>query len=114
MGRPGSLLIIDDTALVKKGRHSAGVAHQYCGELGKDANCQTLISMTLASGEVPVPVALRLFLPASWDQDTKRRSASRIPSVLHHQPKWRIALEQLDRLVALGARFGFVNKPISR
>lgn len=60
---PGAHLVIDDTALPKQGAMSVGVARQYCGQLGKRANCQSLVSLTLAQGEVPVPVGLRLFLP---------------------------------------------------
>lgn len=63
VGGPGAYLVIDDTALPKKGVRSVGVARQYCGALGKQANCQSLVSSTLAQGEVPVPVGLRLFLP---------------------------------------------------
>ena len=63
VGGPGAALVIDDTALPKKGALSVGVARQYCGQLGKQANCQALVSLTLARGEVPVPVGLRLFLP---------------------------------------------------
>jgi len=108
VGGPDALLIVDDTALVKKGRHSAGVGHQYCGELGKKANCQSLVSLTLARGEVPVPVGLRLFLPEAWDEDTARRAAAKIPADLKHRPKWRIALEEIDRVIEQGARFGAV------
>ena len=63
VGGPEAVLVIDDTALPKQGKHSVGVARQYCGCLGKRANCQVLVSLTLARGEVPVPVGLRLFLP---------------------------------------------------
>jgi len=63
---PEVWLIVDDTALPKKGERSVGVAPQYASALGKNANCQTLVSLTLASGEVPVMVGLRLFLPESW------------------------------------------------
>jgi SRSO17 transposase len=63
VGSENAWLIIDDTALPKKGRHSVGVAPQHASALGKNANCQTLVSQTLASGEVPVMVGLRLFLP---------------------------------------------------
>ena len=62
VGGEKAWLIIDDTALPKKGRHSVGVAPQYASALGKNANCQTLVSVTLASGEVPIMVGLRLFL----------------------------------------------------
>jgi SRSO17 transposase len=108
VGGPEAYLIIDDTALVKKGTESVGVARQYCGELGKQANCQSLVSLTLARGEVPVPVALRLFLPESWDGDSRRRRKCRVPEVVRHRPKWKIALEEVDRVLAAGARFAEV------
>src|SRR3954449_6491425 len=63
VGGPEAVLVIDDTALPKKGTLSVGVARQYCGQLGKRANCQALVSLTLAGREVPVPVGLRLVLP---------------------------------------------------
>jgi SRSO17 transposase len=72
VGGPEAVLIVDDTALVKQGKHSVGVQRQYCGQLGKRANCQALVSLTLASGEVPVPVGLRLFLPERWAGDAER------------------------------------------
>jgi SRSO17 transposase len=59
VGGPGAVLVIDDTALPKKGKHSVGVARQYCGALGKQANCQVLVSLTLAQDEGPVPLGLR-------------------------------------------------------
>ena len=108
VGGPDAFLIIDDTALVKKGTESVGVARQYCGELGKQANCQSLVSLTLARGEVPVPIALRLFLPESWDADSRRRRKCRVPVAVRHRPKWQIALEELDRVLAAGAQFGEV------
>ena len=66
------MLVIDDTAIPKKGTHSVGVAAQYASALGKTANCQTLVSLTLARGEVPVMLALRLFLPESWTSNRAR------------------------------------------
>lgn len=59
VGGPEACLVIDDTALPKKGTRSVGVVRQYCDQLGKKANCQSLVSLTLARGEVPVPVGLR-------------------------------------------------------
>src|SRR6202023_2257605 len=72
VGGDAAVLVIDDTALPKKGSHSVGVAAQYASALGKTANCQTLVSATLASGEVPVMVGMRLFLPESWASDSVR------------------------------------------
>src|ERR687897_3628329 len=66
VGGQDAVLVVDDTALVKQGRHSVGVKRQYCGQLGKRANCQALVSLTLARAEVPVCVGLHLFLPEDW------------------------------------------------
>jgi SRSO17 transposase len=102
------VLIIDDTALVKQGKHSVGVAHQYCGELGKKANCQSLVSLTLARGEVPVPIALKLFLPDAWADDLQRRQRAGVPEGVVFRPKWQIALDELDRVRPQGAVFACV------
>ena len=77
VGDEGAFLIIDDTALPKKGNHSVGVAAQYASSLGKTANCQSLVSVTLASREVPVMVGLRLFQPESWTGDAGRMERAR-------------------------------------
>ena len=69
VGGPDAVLVVDDTALPKKGELSVGVARQYCGCLGKRAGCQVLVSLTLARGEVPLPLGLRLFLPDEWTAD---------------------------------------------
>jgi SRSO17 transposase len=109
VGGPGAVLVIDDTALPKQGTCSVGVARQYCGCLGKRANCQVLVSLTLAQGEVPVPVGLRLFLPEAWAADA-RRCASVGVSEEHRRPeaKTDLALAEVDRVIAAGARFGRV------
>jgi SRSO17 transposase len=108
VGGPEAVLVIDDTALVKQGRHSVGVKRQYCGQLGKRANCQSLVSLTLARSEVPVGVGLRLFLPEDWSADAARRTAAGVPEAVAYRPKWRIALDEIDRVLAAGARFGAV------
>ena len=69
VGGSDAVLVIDETSMPKKGKHSVGVAAQYASALGKTANCPTLVSLTLARGEVPVTLALRLFLPESWTND---------------------------------------------
>jgi SRSO17 transposase len=102
-------LIIDDTALPKKGKHSVGVAPQYATTLGKNANCQTLVSITLARDEVPVMVGLRLFLPESWTSDPDRMMRARVPDANRsYRTKPEIALEEIDRIRAAGVRFGCV------
>ncbi len=108
VGGPEAVLVIDDTALVKQGRHSVGVARQYCGQLGKKANCQALVSLTLARREVPVGVGLRLYLPQAWAEDPIRRMRAGVPEAIPGRPKWQIALDELDRVRAAGARFGVV------
>ena len=108
VGGPDAVLVVDDTALVKQGAHSVGVQRQYCGELGKKANCQALVSLTLARGEVPVCVGLRLFLPERWAGDPERRRRAGGPDAVAGRPKWRIALDEVDRVLAAGARFGCV------
>jgi SRSO17 transposase len=108
VGGPEAVLVIDDTALVKQGRHSVGVKRQYCGQLGKRANCQALVSLTLARAEVPVGVGLRLFLPEDWCADAARRAAAGVPEAVGYRPKWKIALDEIDRVLASGARFGAV------
>src|SRR3954452_24766123 len=108
VGGPEAALVVDDTALVKQGRHSVGVKRQYCGQLGKRANCQSLVSLTLAGAEVPVGVGLRLFLPEDWCADAARRAAVGVPAAVAYRPKWRIALDEIDRVLASGARFGWV------
>ena len=109
LGGDDAVLVVDDTALPKKGTHSVGVAAQYCGELGKQANCQSLVSLTLARGEVPVPVGLRLFLPALWIEDVARCAAAGVPETVRMaQTKPEIALQEIDRVRAAGVRFGCV------
>lgn len=109
VGGAEAWLIIDDTALPKKGERSVGVASQYASALGKNANCQTLVSLTLASGEVPVMVGLRLFLPESWTSDPVRLARAGVPdNHRDYRTKPQIALAEIDRARTAGLRFGCV------
>src|SRR5947209_2515069 len=109
VGGDDSWLIVDDTALPKKGGHSVGVAPQYASSLGKTANCQSMVSLTLASREVPVMVGLRLFLPESWTSDPERMARARVPEDRRTaRIKPEIAIEEIDRVIACGVRFGCV------
>lgn len=100
---------IDDTAMPKKGDRSVGVAPQHASSLGKTANCQTLASLTLARAEVPVMVALRLFLPESWTSNVPRLKRVREP-VEHRTARSKpgIAFVEVDRAMAANVRFGCV------
>jgi len=108
VGGDDAHLIVDDTAVPKKGEHSVGVAHQYCGALGKQANCQCLVSVTLARDDVPVPIALRLHLPEAWANDAARRKKAFVPETVVYRPKWQMALEEIVRIRHAGVRFGDV------
>jgi SRSO17 transposase len=109
VGGSDAVLVIDDTAIPKKGTHSVGVAAQYASALGKTANCQTLVSLTLARGEVPVMVALRLFLPESWTSNRARLERAGVPAEYRTaRSKPEIALAEIDHAIAAGVRFGCV------
>ncbi|MBK4739171.1 IS701 family transposase [Noviherbaspirillum pedocola] len=108
VGGEDAVLIADDTALPKQGQHSVGVKRQHCGVLGKQANCQVLVSLTLARKEVPIPITLRLYLPEDWAQDPARRAAAKVPESLAFATKGEIALAQIDAALADGVRFGMV------
>ena len=87
--------IIDDTGFPKKGRHSVGVQRQYCGQLGKEENCQVAVSLSLANHYASLPVAWRLYLPKDWAGDKPRRKKTGVPKEVRFQTKLEIALDQL-------------------
>src|SRR5450756_2009724 len=87
--------IIDDTGLPKKGHHSVGAAHQYCGQLGKQANCQVTVSLSIANHAASLPVAYRLYLPEAWSKDRARRKKTGVPKDVKFKTKPEIALEQI-------------------
>jgi SRSO17 transposase len=94
--------VIDDTAFPKFGRWSVGVAPQYCGALGKVANCQVGVSIHAATDQASCPIDWRLFLPESWDADAERRRKAHVPQGERHRPKWQLALAMLDELADWG------------
>src|SRR5882757_5834789 len=87
--------IIDDTGFPKKGGHSVGVQHQYCGQLGKEANCQVAVSLSIANHCASLPVAYRLYLPKEWTDDAARRKKAGVPRDISFKTKPEIALEQI-------------------
>jgi SRSO17 transposase len=89
---------VDDTGFPKDGDHSVGVQRQYCGTLGKTANCQLGVSVNAVTEQASCPLDWRLFLPESWEHDTTRRVACHLPEQVHHRPKWQLVLDMLDEL----------------
>lgn len=87
--------IIDDTAFPKQGKHSVGVHHQYCGQLGKQANCQVAVSLSIANHTASLPVAYRLYLPQDWTKDRARRKKAGVPKEIKFKTKPELALEQI-------------------
>jgi SRSO17 transposase len=90
--------VIDDTGFPKFGRWSVGVAPQYCGALGKVANCQVGVSVHATTDQASCPINWRLFLPEDWDDDAERRRKAHLPDSQRHRPKWQLALDMLDEL----------------
>jgi len=99
----GGWWIIDDTGFPKKGKHTVGVARQYCGVLGKQDNCQVAVSVTLACEEGSLPVAWQLYLPHVWAEDEARRTKAGIPQDIEFATKPQIALQQIQALLSEGA-----------
>jgi SRSO17 transposase len=109
IGGEDAVLVVDASGIPKKGDLSLGVAGQYCGELGKVANAQVLVTLTLARGEVPLPVGLRLFLPSVWTDDPARCEEAGVPEAARMaQSKPEIALAEIDRVREAGLRFSCV------
>jgi len=101
--------IIDDTSFPKCGSHSVGVSHQYCGQLGKQANCQVAVSLSVANHAASLPVAYRLYLPESWAKDDERRRKAGVPDEVAFQTKPKIALQQIEWACAAGIPRGVVE-----
>lgn len=100
--------IIDDTGFPKKGRHSVGVARQYCGQLGKQDNCQVAVSLSVAHHEASLPIACRLYLPEDWANDADRRKRAKVPADITFKTKPQIALDQIKAALAEAVHPGIV------
>jgi SRSO17 transposase len=100
--------IIDDTGFPKQGRHSVGVTRQYCGQLGKQDNCQVAVSLSIANHNASLPVAYRLYLPKDWATDDERRHKAGIPEEIVFKTKPEIALDQLRWACEAGLPRGVV------
>jgi SRSO17 transposase len=101
MQRHGKVVcwVVDDTGFPKKGSHSVGVARQYCGQVGKQDNCQVAVSLSVATASSSLPIAYRLYLPEAWANDQDRRRAVGVPEEVEFQTKPQIALDQIGHAV---------------
>lgn len=93
------VLALDDTSFPKQGTHSVGVKRQYCGALGKIANCQVAVSTVLLDDQLAWPLTFELYLPQEWDTDAARRTKAGIPASIRFREKWRIALAHIRRVL---------------
>jgi SRSO17 transposase len=100
--------IIDDTGFPKKGRHSVGVTRQYCGQLGKQDNCQVAVTLSVANRAASLPIAYRLYLPEDWAGDPVRRDKAGVPEEIRFATKPEIALAQIGAACTAGIRRGVV------
>src|SRR3954469_21351277 len=100
--------IVDDTGFPKQGTHSVGVARQYCGQLGKQDNCQVAVSLSVANDHASLPIAYRLFLPEVWADDPARRAKVGVPETIRFETKTAIALGQLRQALTAGVPVGIV------
>ena len=110
MGKNGPVVawIVDDTGFPKKGKHSVGVARQYCGQVGKQDNCRVAVSLSVATWSSSLPIAYRLYLPKEWAEDAGRREKTEVPAEVRFQTKPEIALEQIRAAVAADLDRGVV------
>lgn len=100
--------LVDDTGIPKKGQHSVGVAHQYCGQLGKQCNSQVAVSLSIACESASLPIDYRLYLPKSWAEDAERREKAGVPEDIEFLTKPQICIEQIRAAVARGVEPGIV------
>lgn len=105
---PVTAWIVDETGFVKKGTHSAGVARQYCGRVGKKENCQVAVSLSAATAAASLPIAWRLYLPEEWTSDPERCEKAGVPQPVEFQTKPQIALAQIRQAVDDGVPAGVV------
>src|SRR5258708_870481 len=110
MQKPGPVVgwIVDDTGFRKKGKHSVGVARQYCGQVGKQDNCRVAVSLSVATWSSSLPIGYRLYLPKEWAEDAARREKTEVPEEVEFETKPEIALDQIRAAVAANLDRGVV------
>src|ERR1700693_2387312 len=103
---PVKAWIVDDTSYPKQGTHSVGVHHQYCGQLGKQANCQVAVTLSIANHHASLPIAYQLYLPKDWAEDAARRKKEHVPKAIRFKTKPQISLAQIRAALAAGVAPG--------
>jgi SRSO17 transposase len=94
--------VVDETGWLKQGDHSVGVSHQYCGSVGKQANCQVSVELAVSNGMVAAPVGGQLYLPQKWTEDSKRCVAAGVPKEVSFATKPQIAISLMEEALADG------------
>ena len=94
--------VVDETGWLKQGQHSVGVSHQYCGAVGKSANCQVSVELVVSEGWVAAPIAAQLYLPRSWSEDAARRAEAGVPAEIAFLTKSELALALIRQAHADG------------
>ena len=105
---PITAWIVDDSSYPKQGSHSVGVHHQYCGQLGKQANCQVAVTLSIANYHASLPIAYQLYLPKAWAADAARRRNAHVPKTVRFMTKPQIALSQISAALKAGVAPGVV------
>jgi len=100
--------IIDDTGFPKRGKHSVGVARQYCGQTGKRDNCQIAVSLSIANARGSLPIDYQLYLPREWAEDSDRRDKCGVPDDVVFETKPALAMQQIEAALSAGYRRGVV------
>jgi len=100
--------IVDDTGFPKKGKHSVGVAHQYCGQTGKQDNCRVAVSLSIGTTQGSLPVSYRLYLPQEWADDPERRHKAGVPEDVEFETKPALAMRQIEAALEAGYPRGVV------
>src|SRR3954462_2310749 len=108
LGAGDAVLVVDETAFVKKGRHSAGVARQYCGAVGKVENCRVGVFLAYGSRKGHALIDRGLYLPEAWAGDMERRGAAKVPEDVPFLTKPEIAREMIARALDAGVPCGWV------
>jgi SRSO17 transposase len=100
--------VVDDTGFPKQGKHSVGVARQYCGQIGKRDNCQVAVSLSVSTWGASLPMAWRLYLPEGWCEDSERSRQAGVPEPIEFQTKPEIALQQIRQALKQKVPVGVV------